>query len=96
MFVLIVYDVSTKDKAGQKRLRRIAKTCENYGNRVQNSVFECYISTRHWVEFKHALLSEINSSEDSVRLYFLDEDNHRKTEHYGCNQPLDLEEALVI
>ncbi|MCY4381264.1 MAG: CRISPR-associated endonuclease Cas2, partial [Proteobacteria bacterium] len=73
MFVLIVYDVSTKDEGGARRLRRVAKTCEDYGIRVQNSVFECTISLTHWTQFKFKLLEEINDQEDSLRFYFLDQ-----------------------
>lgn len=96
MFVLVVYDVSTKDKEGVRRLRRVAKTCEDYGIRVQNSVFECQINLRHWVEFKDQLLTELDPMADSLRFYFLDEDNHSKTEHYGCKKPLDLGGDLIF
>lgn len=96
MFVVIVYDVSTKDKVGQRRLRRVAKTCEDYGVRVQNSVFECLINLTHWEEFKNILLTEINLEEDSLRFYFLDEDNRQKTEHHGCKEPLDPSDVLLF
>lgn len=96
MFVLVVYDVSTKDKEGARRLRRVAKTCEDYGIRVQNSVFECLINLTHWTEFKNLLLSEVNLEEDSLRFYFLDEDNHRRTEHHGCKEPLDTSDTLLF
>jgi CRISPR-associated protein Cas2 len=71
MLVLVTYDVSTRDDAGQRRLRRVARLCENYGQRVQNSVFECLVDPSQWVVLRAALTKEANPSHDSLRFYFL-------------------------
>ena len=71
MYVLVTYDVRTKDKLGQKRLRRVAKICSDYGQRVQNSVFELKVDPAQWTECKQKLCSEVDSSEDSLRFYYL-------------------------
>lgn len=94
MFVLVTYDVSTIDKAGVRRLRRVARSCLDYGQRVQNSVFECKLGSKEWVRLKLRLLKEINMEQDSLRFYFLDKDI--QLEHYGVKEPLDLEEPLVL
>lgn len=94
MFVLITYDVSTIDKAGVRRLRRVAQACEDYGQRVQKSVFECKVDQRRWVVLKGRLLREIDASEDSLRFYFLEVDT--PIQHFGINEPRDLEEPLVF
>ncbi len=96
MLILVTYDVSTVEKAGQRRLRRVAQACEDYGIRVQKSVFECQVGQTEWVRLKHRLLSEIKESEDSLRFYFLDETAKTKIEHYGVAKPIDLSEPLVI
>lgn len=94
MLVLIAYDVSTIDNAGRRRLRRIAQACEDHGQRVQNSVFECRIGKAQWAALKHRLLSEFSNKEDSLRFYFLDADV--PVEHHGCKKPIDLEEPLIL
>jgi CRISPR-associated protein Cas2 len=94
MFMLITYDVATSSKGGQRRLRRIAQACKDYGQRVQNSVFECLIEQKHWVVLRERLLREINTQEDSLRFYFLDADC--LIEHHGCKQPIDFEEPLIL
>ncbi|HNB73948.1 MAG TPA: CRISPR-associated endonuclease Cas2 [Acidobacteriota bacterium] len=94
MYILITYDVSTIDKAGIRRLRRVAQACKDYGQRVQNSVFECKLNPREWVLLKARLLKEIDQSEDSLRFYFLDQDV--KIEHYGTKKPIDFEDPLVL
>ncbi len=94
MLVLVTYDVSTLDKLGRKRLRRVARACEDYGQRVQNSVFECRLGEKEWVRLKARLLKEISEDEDSLRFYFLDSDI--KAEHYGTKKPIDLEEPIVL
>lgn len=94
MFVLIAYDVSTVTKAGTRRLRRVAQACKDYGQRVQNSVFECRLDEKHWVLLRDRLLSEIDRNQDSLRFYFLDSDT--PVEHHGVKQPLDLEAPLII
>jgi CRISPR-associated protein Cas2 len=94
MLVLITYDVATADKAGVRRLRRVAQACKDYGQRVQNSVFECRIEAQHWVVLRDRLLHEIDQSQDSLRFYFLDRDV--KIEHHGTKKPVDLEGPLIL
>ena len=94
MLVLIAYDVSTIDKAGRSRLRRIARACQDYGQRVQNSVFECRVGKTQWIVLREKLLSEIKLTEDSLRFYFLDGDT--AVEHHGCKEPIDLEKPLIL
>lgn len=94
MFVLIAYDVATVDKAGARRLRRVAQACKDFGRRVQNSIFECKVDDKNWVILRSRLLNEINKSEDSLRFYFLDRDT--VIEHYGSREPVDLESPLII
>lgn len=96
MFVLITYDVATLEKAGQRRLRRVARACEDYGTRVQKSVFECQLGQKEWVQLRERLLREIRVEEDSLRLYFLDEKAVQRTEHHGADKPVDLTEPLVL
>lgn len=96
MLILVTYDVSTVEKAGQRRLRRVAQTCEDYGVRVQKSVFECQVGQTEWVRLRHRLLKEIKVEEDSLRFYFLDEKAAQRIEHHGVDKPLDLTEPLVL
>lgn len=96
MLILITYDVATAEKAGQRRLRRVAQACEDYGTRVQQSVFECHVGPKEWVLLRARLLGEIKADEDSLRFYFLDETARAKTEHHGTDRPLDLTEPLVL
>ena len=71
MFVLITYDVATTDAAGENRLRRVARACKDYGQRVQYSVFECLVDPAQWTVLRHQLIHEIKPEEDSLRFYFL-------------------------
>jgi len=97
MLVLITYDVSMLEPAGSGRLRRIAKTCLDYGVRVQQSVFECEVDPAQWVELKNELLSLYNSDEDSLRFYFLGKKGRQKVEHYGANSVPDIiRDTLII
>jgi CRISPR-associated protein Cas2 len=96
MLILVTYDVSTVEKAGQRRLRRVAQACEDYGTRVQKSVFECQVGKMEWVQLKDRLLHEIKADEDSLRFYFLDETAKAKIEHHGTGKPLDLSEPLIL
>ena len=80
MMVLVTYDVSTETQGGRRRLRRVARVCENYGQRVQNSVFECLVDPAQWTALKQRLVDEILVEEDSLRFYFLGKNwNPRKT-----------------
>lgn len=96
MLILITYDVATVDKAGQRRLRRVAQACEDYGTRVQKSVFECQVGQKEWVKLRHRLLDEINGEQDSLRFYFLDQAAKPKIEHHGVGKPMDLAEPLIL
>lgn len=96
MFILVTYDVSTVEKAGARRLRRVARACEDYGTRVQNSVFECRVGDQQWVLLRDRLLREMNDQEDSLRFDFLDEKAVARTEHHGVKEPLDLTQPLIL
>ncbi|MBE7504380.1 MAG: CRISPR-associated endonuclease Cas2 [Verrucomicrobiales bacterium] len=96
MLILVTYDVSTVDTAGQRRLRRVAQACEDYGTRVQKSVFECQVGQKEWVNLRHRLLREIKEDQDSLRFYFLDAEAVQRTEHHGIAKPIDLTEPLVL
>ncbi len=96
MLVLISYDVSTVDAAGKRRLRRVAKKCLDYGQRVQNSVFECVVDAAQWTKLKHELLDEVEKKEDSVRFYFLGNNWHGHVEHHGTKPSVDFEGTLLI
>ncbi len=96
MLVLVTYDVSTVEKAGRKRLRRVARACEDYGTRVQKSVFECQVGQKEWVNLRARLLREMKAEEDSLRFYFLDEAAVQRTEHQGVDKPVDLTEPLIL
>ncbi len=94
--MLVAYDVSTADAAGRRRLRRVARACLDYGQRVQNSVFECEIDPARWVELRARLLSEIDSGTDSLRFYRLGAEGKRRVEHIGAKPALDLDGPLVF
>ena len=96
MFVLVTYDVSTVEAAGQRRLRRVARACEDYGVRVQKSVFECQVGRKEWAELRDRLLREIKVEADSLRFYFLDEGAVQRIEHHGAGEPIDLTEPLIL
>lgn len=96
MLVLITYDVDTTTKAGEKRLRKVAKECVNYGQRVQNSVFECLITEAQLVGLKATLTSIINDTTDSIRFYFLGSNWKRRIENIGKETSFDPTDALII
>ena len=96
MMVLVTYDVSTINAAGRKRLQQVAKCCLNYGQRVQNSVFECIVTTENWVQFRHELVSLIEPKSDSLRFYFLGRKWRERIEHVGANPSIDLEGPLIV
>jgi CRISPR-associated protein Cas2 len=96
MMVIVSYDVSTVTSEGRKRLRRVAKTCLNYGIRVQNSVFECNVDNSQWVAFKSQLLDEYNSAEDSLRFYFLGNNYRHRVEHLGAKPAINVEDTLIV
>lgn len=96
MLILVTYDVSTVEKPGRRRLRRVARACEDYGTRVQKSVFECQVGQKEWVQLRDRLLREMKEDEDSLRFYFLDEKAVQRTEHHGVGKPVDLTEPLLL
>ena len=96
MMVLITYDVNTEDANGRKRLRRIAKQCVNYGQRVQNSVFECLLDPAQCKELQHQLLTIMDKEKDSLRFYYLGNQYHTRIEHFGAKSGYDAEEVLII
>jgi len=96
MLILITYDVDTTTKAGEKRLRKVAKECVNYGQRVQNSVFECLLTEAQLVNLKSILSAIINDTTDSIRLYYLGSNWQRKIETLGKNTSYDPTDALII
>ncbi len=96
MMVLVTYDVSTEIEGGQKRLRRVAKICKNYGQRVQKSVFECLVDPAQWTAMRQRLIDEIQEEDDSLRFYFLGKNWRGRVEHVGANAGYDPEGPLVI
>ena len=96
MLVLISYDVNTQDAAGRRRLRLIAKQCVNYGQRVQNSVFECMLDPAQCKLLQAKLLSSMDPDKDSLRFYYLGNHYAKKIEHFGCKTTYLPEEPLLI
>ncbi len=97
MLVLITYDVSVVSNGGQRRLRRIAKTCLDYGSRVQNSVFECEVDPAQFTMLKNELLDIFDPEEDSLRFYFLGSKGRSKVEHHGTKPVPDMvRDALIL
>jgi CRISPR-associated protein Cas2 len=95
MMVLVAYDVNTETPKGQTRLRHVAKLCENRGQRVQNSVFECLVDPAQWVELKRRLIDVIDPDKDSLRFYYLGKNWQRRVEHAGAKPGYDPEGPLV-
>ncbi len=96
MFVLVTYDVKTSDPGGNKRLRRVAKACKDYGQRVQYSVFECIVDPAQWTVLRQRLIDEIEEEADSLRFYFLGSNWQHKVEHIGAKETVDQEGPLII
>jgi CRISPR-associated protein Cas2 len=96
MFVLVTYDVATKKAAGRRRLARVAKACKDFGQRAQNSVFECQVDPAQFARLKHRLLEIIEPQEDSLRFYFLGSNWRHRVEHFGIKPTLDLDEPLIL
>jgi CRISPR-associated protein Cas2 len=96
MFVLVSYDVNTEDAAGRRRLRNIAKICQNWGQRVQYSVFECLVDPAEWAGLRNRLCGMMNPEKDSLRFYFLGANWKRRVEHVGAKPTLDQEGPLVF
>lgn len=96
MLVLITYDVNTETHEGRKRLRQVAKQCVNYGQRVQNSVFECVLNSTQLAEVKHSLEQIIDKEKDSLRFYNLGNNYQTKVEHKGAKPAIDVEGVLIV
>lgn len=96
MLVLVSYDVSTIDLAGKRRLRHVAKTCENSGIRVQNSVFECNVDQAQWTVLRARLLEIYEPDQDSLRFYFLGNNYQHRIEHQGAKPSIDVEAPLIL
>jgi CRISPR-associated protein Cas2 len=96
MLVLITYDVNTEDAKGRTRLRKVAKKCVNYGQRVQNSVFECILDNAQCKMLKAQLLEEIDPEKDSLRFYYLGNSYENKIEHFGTKETIKQEGILMI
>ena len=96
VLVLITYDVNTESSAGRTRLRKVAKQCENYGRRVQNSVFECILDQAQCVMLKSLLSDIIDEDVDSMRLYYLGNKYQTKVEHIGVDRGIAADQTLIL
>lgn len=96
MLVLVSYDVNTEDAAGRRRLRRIARLCTSWGQRVQFSVFECLVDNAQWVRLRAALEAEMDQDKDSLRFYLLGNNWRGRIEHLGCKAAYDPEGPLIF
>jgi len=96
MMVLVTYDVSTTTAEGRRRLTRVAKACLDFGQRVQNSVFECQVDPEQWAKLRLRLLDLYNPAEDSLRFYFLGSNWRRRVQHAGAKKSVDLDGPLII
>lgn len=96
MMVLISYDVSTTDTGGKTRLRKVAKECQNHGQRVQNSVFEADLDYSSFLKLKERLIQLIDPSQDSLRFYYLGDHWKKRVEHIGAKETYDPEGVIII
>ena len=96
MMVLVSYDVRTSEPGGARRLRRVAKVCRSFGQRVQFSVFECLVDPAQWVRLRQQLIDEIDEEADSLRFYFLGANWRGRVEHVGAKASLDQEGPLIV
>lgn len=96
MMTLVSYDVSTADKAGKTRLRKVAKACQNYGQRVQNSVFEVDVDYGTFLKLKDTLIKLIDPAQDSLRIYYLGNNWEHRVEHIGAKETYNPEGALIV
>ncbi len=94
--VIVSYDVATDSAAGRRRLRRVANACKDFGQRVQNSVFECLVDPEQWTRFRARLLSEFHPEKDSLRFYFLGKAWKGRKEHHGAKPIQEPDEPLII
>jgi CRISPR-associated protein Cas2 len=96
MFVIVSYDVAVTEEGGPRRLRRVAKACEDYGQRVQFSVFECIVDPAEWAVLKQRLIDVIDEEKDSLRFYYLGSNWKRRVEHVGAKKGVDQEGPLIV
>ena len=96
MRVIVSYDVETVTKEGRARLRNVAKACKSFGVRVQLSVFECSVGPKELVMLRGKLLSVVDPAKDSLRIWYLADDDSKKTEHHGVRKPLDPDGTLIV
>ncbi len=96
MMVLVCYDVNTENHEGRKRLRHIARHCENWGQRVQFSIFECLVDPAQWSALRAKLLNEMDQELDSLRFYFLGANWKNRTEHIGAKRVVDIEGTIIL
>jgi CRISPR-associated protein Cas2 len=95
MMVLVTYDVNTVTPEGQRRLRQVAKECKDYGQRVQNSVFECMVDPAQFFNLRQSLIEIMDQEVDSLRFYFLGDNWQKRVEHYGAKKGYDPEGMLI-
>ena len=96
MYILVTYDVQTDTLAGQRRLRKVARLCMDYGQRVQNSVFECVLTEVQLAELRHKLESAMDIVNDSIRIYYLNKNENRRIVTIGKDNSVDVEATLII
>jgi CRISPR-associated protein Cas2 len=96
MYVLVTYDVATAAEGGARRLRRVARVCENFGQRVQNSVFECKVEPAQWISLRSQLEAIIDPRHDSLRYYHLGANWERRVEHVGAKPGFNVDGALIV
>jgi len=96
MFVIVSYDVRTSEEGGQRRLRRVARACKDFGQRVQYSVFECIVDPAQWTALRARLVREIDPEKDSLRFYFLGSNWKHRVEHVGAKATIEQEGPLII
>ena len=96
MWIIVAYDVRTDEAKGRKRLRRVARVCKDFGQRVQKSVFECQVDDMKYEELRRRLLREINDEEDNLRLYRLTEPREQHVETYGLSRTVFYDEPLIV
>ena len=96
MLMLVAYDVRTDSPEGRRRLRRVARACLDFGQRVQNSVFECEVDPAQWAVLHARLIGEIDAGADSLRFYRLGAEGRRRVEHVGAKPTLDLDGPIIV
>jgi len=96
MMVLVTYDVNTETPVGEKRLRTVAKICKDYGQRVQNSVFECLVDPAQWAVLRKRLLDTADLDKDSIRFYFLGSNWQKRVDSFGAKNTYDPEGLILL